>query len=91
MPEVYISDDDDDDGHGAARDGHNNNYNPRGRKMEDTENHSDSAEERDTFPGPSPATVSLDRSGEHLPLDREASAGEPGNRSSVGSKFFENL
>lgn len=88
VPEVYISDDD--DGRGAACNDHNNN-DLRGRGMEDTENHSDSAEERDTFPGPPAAAVSLSRSGEHLPLDREASAGEPGNRSSVGSRFFENL
>lgn len=90
VPEVYISDDDGDDGRGAACNDHNNN-DPRGRGMEDTGNHSDSAEERDTFPGPPAAAMSLSRSGEHLPLDREASAGEPGNRSSVGSRFFENL
>jgi len=86
VPEVDISDDD--GGRGAACTDHNNS---RGRKMEDTEDHSDSAEERDTFPGPPPVAVPPSRSGEHLPLDREASAGEPGNRSSVGSRFFENL
>ncbi|KAG0641094.1 hypothetical protein HOY80DRAFT_1008684 [Tuber brumale] len=90
VPEVYISDDDGSDD--AAHNGYNNSSNnPQRRKREDTRNHSDSAEEHDTFPGTPPALVALNRSGEQLPLEREVSAEEPGNRSSVGSKFFENL
>ncbi|CAZ86489.1 unnamed protein product [Tuber melanosporum] len=88
--EVHISDD---DGSGdAAHNGYSNSSNnPQRRKGEDTRNHSNGAEEHNTFPGTPPALAALNLSGEQLPLEREASAGEPGNRSSIGSKFFENL
>ncbi|CUS13777.1 unnamed protein product [Tuber aestivum] len=91
VPEVYVSDGDNGSG-GAAHNSHSNSNNgPQRRKESDTENHSDGTEERDTFPGTPPVLVAMDRSGEQLPLEREASGGEPGNRSSVGSRFFENL
>ncbi|PWW76234.1 hypothetical protein C7212DRAFT_364067 [Tuber magnatum] len=90
LTEVYISGGDDDNGD-VAHNNHNSNNDPQRRKMRDTGNHSDGTEERDALPSTPPVPVEPNRSREHLHLEREASGGEPGNRSSVGSRFFENL
>ncbi|RPA92186.1 hypothetical protein L873DRAFT_1831215 [Choiromyces venosus 120613-1] len=92
VPEVHISDNDNDD--------HYHNPRHQERRREDMANHSDnSEEERDTFPtatASAQAPVVLNQE-QQLPLEREVSpaaaagGGEAGNRSSVGSKFFENL